>query len=124
MIGDLQVVGLSIQDLEANLLRALQPHLGQPRIFVELIEQRQHKTYLLGEVEEAGQYYFGADQIYPTPALALAGGGKNQSTDLTSLHVRCQGNIVQTINLNRLLEQSEMVPILSPDDVVYVPSRL
>jgi len=82
LIGDLQVVGLSIQNLEANLLRALQPHLGQPRIFVELIEQRQHKTYLLGEVEEAGQYYFEADQIYPTPALALAGGGKNQSTDL------------------------------------------
>jgi len=124
LIDGLQVVGLSIQDLEANLLRALQPHLGQPRIFVELIEQRQHKTYLLGEVEEAGQYYFEADQIYLTQALALAGGVKNQSADLTSLQVRRQGSIVQTINLNRLLEQSELESILSPDDVVYVPSRL
>ena len=96
---------------EANLLQALQPHLGQPRIFVELIEQRQHKIYLRGEVEEAGQYYFEADQIYLTLILA-------------SLQAPRQGNIVQTINLNRLLEQSEMVPILSPDDVGYVPSRL
>lgn len=124
LIDGLQVVGLSIQDLETNLLQALQPHLGQPRIFVELIERRQYKIYLLGEVEEAGQYYFEADQIYLTQALALAGGVKNQSADLTSLQVRRQGSIVQTINLNRLLEQSEIEPILSPDDVVYVPSRL
>ena len=91
-----------------------------------LSSARSRKVYILGEVTAPGAYDL-RQPISSLQALALAGGPKHDTADLTSVILISKNihgkPIGRRLDLKRILDVGDMSPaiLVKPYDVIYVP---
>ncbi len=74
-IGEVEVVGRSLAEIEALVAAAYEPYVVfQPSIFAQIREYRTSKIYITGAVKEPGVYELNSDQMTLVSLLARAGG--------------------------------------------------
>lgn len=127
LIGSLKAVGLTLDELEEALWKALQQYLRSPKVTVALKQFSPlfNRVYVLGAVKFPGAFPLpmGAS---PTIFDALApAGGFTTEADLERVRVFHNDGRVSTVNLKGLQSISpdgrpSTAPI-APGDVVWVP---
>lgn len=89
LIGDMQVAGKSVTELQTQLATVLaKGYLNDPRVNAEVLNYR--PFYILGEVEKAGEYPY-SDDLTAFQAVALAGGFTYRA-DQKRIFVRRRGS--------------------------------
>lgn len=74
-IGEMEVLGQSLAQIEAKVVDAYQEHvILRPSVFVRVSEYKTCKIYIAGAVEEPGVYELQADQMTISYLLTQAGG--------------------------------------------------
>ncbi len=74
-VGEMEVVGQSLAQIEAKVVEAYQEHvILRPSVFVRVSEYKTCKIYIAGAVEEPGVYELQADQMTISYLLTQAGG--------------------------------------------------
>lgn len=126
IIGEVMIGGMSVEDAEDVLLRALREFYPSIRaISVSLIgEESRRMIYVHGEVETPGKYGFGKN---PTvwEAIREAGGATSTAALGTVRIIRAEGEGQRTflVDLQAAIESGNLndLPILEPGDAVIVP---
>lgn len=128
-VGDIDVSGMTKQQLEQRIREALSTYVNSPQVDVTITNYRSKVFYMLGEVGAPGKYYMRSEAItvrealfeagLPTSAAAMRkcrlitpsvkGRAKIRKVDVYS--ILYAGNLKKNINLH-------------PGDVLYVPSTV
>ena len=76
VIGEIPVAGLSLQKIEASVIRAYYPKYAAvyPSVFVKLLEAKRYKVSITGAVRTPGVYALQSDQMSLLSLLMEAGG--------------------------------------------------
>jgi protein involved in polysaccharide export with SLBB domain len=126
IIGEVMIGGMSVEDAEDVLLRALREFYPSIQaISVNLIgEESRRMIYVHGEVEAPGKYGFGKN---PTvwEAIREAGGATSTAALGTVRIIRAEGEGQRTflVDLQAAIESGNLddLPVLEPGDAVIVP---
>jgi protein involved in polysaccharide export with SLBB domain len=62
-VGDIDVIGLTKQELEEKIRNAVSVYVNSPQVNVTVTEYRSKYFYVLGEVGAPGKYYMRAESI-------------------------------------------------------------
>jgi len=128
-VGDIDVTGLTKQQLEEKIKDIISAYVISPEVSVTITEYKSKVFYVIGEVTAPGKYYMRSEAIpireavfqagLPTQAAAMRktqiitpdkeGNAKIRNVDLYS--VLYGGNLKKNINLY-------------PGDVLYIPSTV
>jgi polysaccharide export outer membrane protein len=114
LIGQVRALGLSAQNLEADITSLLKDgYLKAPRVNVEVTSYR--PFYIMGEVSRPGQYPY-VNGMTVLHAIALAG-GYTERARTTDIDIRRNGQ-----------SQPERLPVdptvkVFPDDIITVRQR-
>lgn len=73
LIGNIQVSGLTILEIDEKITAVLENYLYNPQVTVMIKEYRKRYFYVLGEVKKPGAYQF-EEGITVLEAIAIAGG--------------------------------------------------
>jgi polysaccharide export outer membrane protein len=115
MLGPIQVVGLTVQDVEDMLRERYrsQGYLVSPRLSVELIAMR--PFYVIGEVSRVGQFPY-VNCLRVIQAIAIAGGFTRRAgrTRLTIKRFYATSAEEEYVTEDTLVE---------PGDVIRIPER-
>lgn len=128
-VGDIDVSGMTKQQLEQRIREALSTYVNSPQVDVTITNYRSKVFYMLGEVGAPGKYYMRAEAITIREALCEAGlptlaaamrkcrlitpsvKGKPRVRKVDVYSILYGGNLKKNINLH-------------PGDVLYVPSTV
>ena len=125
LIGEVQAQGLTPNELETNIAKALKSFVANPEVSVIVQEVHSVKFNILGEVSKPGSYPL-AKPTTVLDAIALAGGFRDfaKTTKIYVLRVRSDGsrntmpfnykNVIKGKNFEQNVE-------LSPGDTIIVP---
>lgn len=95
MIGEVQALGLTPEQIQADIGQKLGRFIKEPQVSVELQEVRSKKYFLLGAVDRPGEYRF----ALPITVLeALSNGGKFQDFARTNRIVVLRGDRKYSFN--------------------------
>jgi protein involved in polysaccharide export with SLBB domain len=113
LIGEIRVSGLSLRDLEGELVEMLQEgYLIDPRVSLEVMNYR--PFYILGEVNNPGQYeYVSGINLYN--AVAMAGGYTHRAR-------RNRAEITRT-NPDTIIENADHSTVILPGDIINIRER-
>ncbi len=130
LIGDMQVEGLTTQEVE-NILeeRLRNGYLKNPEVSVDLdfkvMEQtREKEVYVLGEVKTPGAIPLSGKYLTVLEAVTKAGGFSEFAAPNRTKVIRVEDGVEKTIkvNLNKVKKGDKSLDIiLKPGDVVVVP---
>lgn len=125
LIGDIQAKGLTPNELETNIAKALKSFVANPEVSVIVQEVHSVKFNILGEVTKPGSYPL-ARPTTVLDAIALAGGFKDfaKTTKVYVLRVRSDGSRhTLPFNYKNVIKgkQFEQNVELLPGDTVIVP---
>jgi polysaccharide export outer membrane protein len=123
----IQAVGHTITEVERTINRLYrQGELKHVVASLGLREARSRKVYVMGEVNTPGAYDI-QQPVTALHALALAGGHRTDTADLTSVILISKNihgkPIGRRLDLKRLLDVGDMSAaiLVKPYDVLYVP---
>jgi len=118
-IGNIKAAGFSIEELRANLVQKITPHVKYPVILIQFL---QFNVYVLGEVRSPGTQKFQTDKVTIIDAIGAAGDltdyGKRE--DITVIREENGKKIYHTIDLRSKNFFESPVYLLQPNDIVYV----
>ncbi len=124
-IGELDVLGMTPSDLEREITQAYSTYLIDPEITVILREFGGQFCYVMGEVEDPGQYPV-TKGMTVLRAVATAGGAKRSGKMSSVILIRGDGN--RSIEVTRMnlsmgnLEENLLDDLrLKPYDLVFIP---
>ncbi len=121
--GELQVAGLTAQELRVEITKRLSDKiLNDPQVDVRVSEYRSLKAFVTGEVKQPGYAFFSEAPMTIPMAIAEVG-GFNQFADPRSMQLR-RGNKVYNINFLDSFNSDFPLDriLLKPDDQLFVPS--
>ncbi len=122
LVGPVEVAGLTIEEVQAKLVRAFSAFILQPVVSVEIQEFKSQPLYLLGKFNKPGLYYLDR----PTSLLhGLAlGSGMQDRANLRGARV-VRENKILPVDIYALLYMNDMQQniLLKPSDTIYVPSN-
>ena len=123
--GELQVAGLTAQELRAEITKRLSDKiLNDPQVDVRVTGYNSLKIFVSGEVHKPGYIAFDEKPMTLPVALAAAGGFTDDA-DLSLIQIRRDG---KTYSLNYASIFASDVPVdrilLKPNDQLFVPSKL
>ena len=125
LVGRIQAVGLTIDQLEEKITQELSKYVKYPQVSVMIKEFSGNKIIILGEVSYPGIYTY-KGTINLIEAVALAGDFTKDARQDSVMVV--SGNLtyyqdIKRINMSQVIREgtSEGDIILQPNDVVYVP---
>ena len=114
LIDEVAAAGLSLTELEAEIVGALRPdYLKNPRVSIEMINYR--PFYIIGEVTMPGSYPY-VSGMTVVNAVAVAGGFTYRARK-GRIRIKREGD-EDTIELT-----AEMDTPVQPGDVIEVPER-
>jgi polysaccharide export outer membrane protein len=114
LIGDLDVGGLSVRDIEKAIVAKLKPdYLKNPRVSVEVMNYR--PFYILGEVKRPGSYPY-VSGMTVINAVALGGGYTYRARENRIY-------ITRATDRKREKKPARHDTVVLPGDVVEVPER-
>jgi len=124
LLGDVHVLGLTVQEIREKVCGLYEQYIGKPRIEVTLTENRSARVYVLGEVPRPGsQPYMGQQTLLD--AISAAGGVTTRAAPKRVLLVRGDPENPQVfrINLNDIMKKgrADQNLFLAQNDVVFVP---
>ncbi len=126
LAGDVKAVGLTIPQIREEITRRIREYLPDTRIIVMLEESNSYKIYVLGKVNNPGEY--GAQRpVNVLQALAMAGGFDNLAIsdpdNIKIIRTATDGQRAIPVDYNKIKKGKnlEMNVILHSGDVVVVP---
>ena len=113
LIGELKVKGLSLRALEKKLVEKLgDGYLKSPKVSLEVLNYR--PFYILGEVEEPGEYeYVSGMRLFN--AVAMAGGYTHRARQNSA-------EITRT-NPDMVIEDADHATVILPGDIINIRER-
>jgi protein involved in polysaccharide export with SLBB domain len=128
-VGDIEVKGLTKNELKDKLIEILSKYIISPDVDVTIIEYRSKVIYVIGEVGAPGKYYMKADKISLREAVVQAGLPTLNASMRRTVMVRPDKSKSPKsfkVDLYALLYEGRMSLDLEmlPGDVVYVPATL
>lgn len=116
LVGDIPVVGKTVNELQATLIAGLSKgYINDPRVTAEILNYR--PFYVLGEVAKSGEFPF-SDDLTVQQAVALAG-GYTYRADQRRVFIRRRGQArEETYELT-----AERPVFVSPGDTIRVGER-
>jgi len=127
VVGDIQAAGLTIDQLEENIVGEITIYnaiISQAR--VEIIEYNSQRVFVTGEVYRPGKYTF---EFIPNlwEVIREAGGPREGAMlgEVTIIRAQEGAGEKMTVNLSQALESGDFsrLPALKPGDTVIVPGR-
>jgi len=125
LIGSVQVVGRTVEDITEEVTKRYAKELVQPQVTVAVKEYSGLKIYVGGEVNQPGmQVYRGG--LTALQAVVAAGGFKTTASlsSVVLIHKGPQGEpVAALVDLSRVLKHAELERdvALAPADIVFVP---
>jgi len=125
LIGSVQVVGRTVEDITSEVTKRYSTELVQPQVTVAVKEYSGLKIYVGGEVNQPGmQIYRGG--LTALQAVVAAGGFKTTASlsSVVLIHKGPSGEpIAGLVDLSRVLKHAELDRdvALAPADIVFVP---
>lgn len=124
LIGNIKVDGMSSETLRLTITEGLSDYLVDPQINVNIIRQRYHKLYVMGEVRKPGILII-EDEMNIVEALLMAGGMTLDADRAKIIVIRKIADSIELrrVNIKQLLEKGDETQFirLSKNDIVYVP---
>lgn len=124
-LGDIQVEGLTKNELQEKLTSLLTEYLNEPKVVVRMVQYRSKYVYVMGEVGRPGKYPLNGPSITVRDALIMAGLPNNRAGLRGSYIIRPDGDTIykKKIDLCKLLLEGDLSNnyILRPGDIIYVP---
>jgi polysaccharide export outer membrane protein len=121
LIGEIDVIGLTTQELANKLTQRLKEFIKEPNVAVSIVKFSFNKFYVLGEVAKPGEYDL-VPGIGLREAIALAGGLKPEA-DTSSLILLNREGKKEIINFDEILKGGEDIK-LQPGDTVILPTAV
>jgi len=127
-IDDVQVAGLTLEQLDARLTDAYAEILTQPELTILVIETAERNYFIMGEVGEPGSYPITSGRTTLIEALAQAQGPIRGTANLDhTLLVRWlpteNRTVAWKIDARTKHWGSPISILLQPHDVVFVPAE-
>ncbi|MFA6216210.1 MAG: polysaccharide biosynthesis/export family protein [Candidatus Omnitrophota bacterium] len=125
LIGDVDVVGLTITELDALLTERLKEYVKHPEVSISIKKIGGQKVLLLGEIYRPGVYSLtGAKTI--VEAITLAGGLTKDAVASSIVIIRggLEKPEVKRITLNKVLkgDANQNISLVS-EDIIFVPKK-
>ncbi len=121
LIGEIEVIGLTTQELAHKLAQKLGAFIKEPNVAVSIVKFSFNKFYVLGEVAKPGEYDL-VPGLGLREALALSGDVTPQA-DTTSVLLISKEGKKEKINLQEILKGGTDVK-LNPGDTIIVPTAV
>ncbi len=121
--GEIEVAGLTLQQLTEKITYALGPggrHLRNPQVFINVTGMRTPVAYVLGAVAKAGAVEMPTGVSTATKILTMAGGA-SLDADLSRVMVYRDDGTREVIDLEAELEGEAEQTIIRAGDVLMVP---
>lgn len=122
-IGDIQAEGQTLSAVTTLINERYRCRWPEVKVDLILEEANSLKVYVLGEVEEDGEYQITSPLTIPQ-VLALAGGRTSLANTDSVFIARRNGNqyICNTYKLDdNFVAKNGTVPLLTANDILYVP---
>jgi len=124
LLNDVQAAGLTPLELKKTLEEGLKAYIPDPVVRVGVLEANSKKFYVLGEVEQTGEYEL-RKQMRVLQAFALAGGFTEWASKKEIILLRAEGGKekIHRINYEDIVEGKHLEQNLKikPDDTIIVP---
>lgn len=128
-VGDIEVSGLTKQELEQKIKEVISNFVISPEVNVTIVEYRSKVFYVLGEVGTPGKYYMRSESLLVREAVFQAG----LPTQAAAMR-KCQiitpddnGKVkIRKVDLYSILYGGDLRRNIEmrPGDVLYVPSTV
>ena len=120
IIGEIQLVGLSLDEAKERIKEKAEEYLIDPTIQVKFLN---YKVDILGEVARPGIYYNYEGNLNVLDAISMAGGISDFADLENALLKRQNGDRIVThaINLADNSVYTSDIFYLQPNDLVYIP---
>ena len=124
LVGDIEVVGRTIPEVQAEIVRRMSEFIVRPDVTVILAASKSRKIYVLGEVAGPGDYPI-TGNVNVLDAFGIAGGPTRFSKLNTARLVRPgpEGQRVYQVDLAAitLYGDARTNYELRPGDILYIP---
>jgi protein involved in polysaccharide export with SLBB domain len=124
-IGDLNVAGLTVEELENLFVQKTSENLRNPEVVISVTKFAEKTVYVAGEVNKAGPILYKKD-LTPLQAVIAAGGflegARMDSVVLIRADNSSQEVLARRVDLAAVVTDGTKEPLyLAPHDIVYVP---
>lgn len=123
VVGDIAAGGLTVQELEDEIVRRASRTLRDPIVSVIIAQLAEHKVYVGGDVLRPGFVNY-RDGLTPLQAVIERGGFTDTAKADQVLYITRIGTEVQAqrLDLEAVVDGNSLEEIyMAPDDVVFVP---
>lgn len=123
VVGDLQAAGLTVGELEKEIVTLASRTLRDPVVSVVIAQLAEHKVYVGGDVLRPGFVNY-RDGLTPLQAVIERGGFTDTARADEVLYITRIGEEIQAqrLDLESIVDgDSTEEIIMAPDDVVFVP---
>lgn len=121
LIGNIQIAGLTVPELQILLTQKLSEYIVEPKIDIQIIEYGSKKVVVLGEVGKPGVIFLrGKTTILETVAMV---GGLTANVDLINAYL-IRGKDIIPIDFYALFKKGDLSQNIEvkKEDIVYIPS--
>jgi protein involved in polysaccharide export with SLBB domain len=118
VLGDIQVAGLTIEQVREKVARGLAAYLRNPDVTAVIELYHHDSVFVVGDVRANGAYPFDKGMT-ALEAIALAGGPDDRA-DLQHVHLERNHHIIATLDLT---DNSGPAVTLQPGDMLVLPVR-
>lgn len=124
VLGDIQVAGLTTQEVVKRMEEKLQPYVNNAAVSVTIEQYFANKIFIIGDVGANGEFEI-FEPIDVIRAVAMGGGLRNPKTKEARI-IRSNGEIV-IVPLRQLFSSAGAAKnekyLLHPGDTLYVPKQ-
>jgi polysaccharide export outer membrane protein len=121
--GDIQAAGLTVKELERNIIQRASTTLKDPVVSVVIAALAEHKVYVGGDVLKPGFVNF-REGMTPLQAIIERGGFTDTAKADEVLYITRIGDEIQAqrLDLQSVVDGDSNEEIaMAPDDIVFVP---
>ena len=121
LAGTVQAAGLSIGELNEELVKKVSKYIPNPQITVSVREYTGLSVSVMGEVLKGGHYTIAGSKTIVD--LIADAGGFTRDADLKRVRL-IRGGKSMDVNLQRALDgKTVTLPVIEPKDIIYVPEK-
>ena len=125
LVDDIQASQCTLLQLKESITKALAAYVDNPAVYVMLQENRSKKIYLIGKINEPGEYILEKETTV-LQAIATAGGFTDwaDKDDIVILRKEKQEQLRIEFDYDRLVSGKfiqQNIFLLKPGDVIVVP---
>ena len=123
LIGNIQIAGLTVPELQTLLTQKLSEYITKPNIDIQIVKYGSLRVAVLGEAEQPGIIFLrGKTTILEAVAMA---GGLTENADLINTYLIRSKNIIP-INFYTLFKKGDLSQNIEvkKKDIVYIPNVL